>query len=460
MSRKIGFGVNKARELMCRKDLKIHFIGVGGVSMCSLASLSLKSGFSVSGSDREESDRTRLLSSLGATVTVGHSSGAVNGADCVVYSHAISQKNPEYMAAENLGIPMFSRAEYLGALMLDYSSRIGVMGTHGKSTTTAMLDHIFLRAGTDHTTLLGAELPTGEPYRIGGRELLIYESCEYKDSFLQFSPTVALALNLEYDHADYFPDINSLCRSFTSAISRASALAIINLDDENLREISEDIKIPTVTFGQCESADYTYRVTSFSSDKTVVELRHFGTLLDSFTLKVMGMHNVTDAVAAIVTALEYGVSKETIKSAMADFAPIKRRMEHVGYRGARAIYYDYAHHPTEIAATVNTLRLKESSPVTVVFKPHTYSRTKALWDLFCAALTLADHVIVTDIYPARESPIANVSSERLAEAIGDRAIFCADADVPRAVDNFTHGIIIVMGAGDLEAVKNSLISYK
>ena len=244
----------------------LYFIGIGGSSMHTLAKLSHSMGFIVRGSDRSESERTRMLQKQGIGVYIGQERSHVEGADLVIYTHAISDKNPEYLGAMALGIPMLSRAEFLGYIMRDYKSRIGVSGTHGKSTTVAMLDAIFTRATCDPTTLSGAELWDGESMRIGKGELLIYESCEYRDSFLSFIPTVAVALNLELDHTDYFPDITALRHSFARDLSHATSFAIVNYDDEQLLEIIPKLKCNTITFGQGERADWRYIISAFLSE--------------------------------------------------------------------------------------------------------------------------------------------------------------------------------------------------
>ncbi len=447
----------KLRRIIKAPDVKIHFVGVGGVSMYSLARLAVLSGASVSGSDRYISEHAHTLASVGAHIIAGHSPENVEGAELLVYSHAIHEDNPEIIRARELGIPTVTRAEYMGAVMRDYKSRIGVSGTHGKSTTTAMLDAIFTRAMTEPTVLAGANLPTGEPLRIGGDGVLVYEACEYKDSFLKFSPTIALALNLELDHTDYFRNIDELRQSFRRALSHAERCAVINLDDEHLSEIKDSIKAPVVTFGQGERADYRYLIVAFDDGCYTFEISRRGNTLGSFKLSLPGVFNVTNAAGAIVAALEYGIDVETIKEAIESFGGIPRRLEYLGERYGRAVYYDYAHHPTAITATVNAVKMMTHGLVTVIFKPHTYSRTKSFWEQFRHALSLADHVILTDIYPAREEPIDGISSRRLAWEMGDHAIFCEDSQVLFNLDFNTAGAIIIMGAGDMEAIKEDVI---
>ncbi len=448
---------DEIRKLVNSPESVIHFIGIGGVSMYTLARLAARQGVKVTGSDRTPSSRTRDLSMRGISVKIGHDSSNVDGATLVVYSHAISDTNPELRYAKNLAIPCVSRPEFMGAMMLAFRSRIGVSGTHGKSTTVAMLDLIFSSALCEPTTLSGADLSIGSPIREGGEDLLLYEACEYRDSFLSFSPSVAVALNLEYDHPDYFEDIKALKASFRRAISRATQFAVVNLDDENLSEIIPEIKSRVVTFGQSERAEYRYLITGFFDTGFEFMVYHNKMAIEKFRLNIPGVHNVSNAAAAIVTALEYGIDATTVAGAISSYRSISARLELVGSRHGRPVYLDYAHHPKEIQATINTLKLLCRDMLTVVFKPHTYSRTAALWEDFSASLSLADHIILTDIYPAREQPIKDINSRRLAQDIGDRAIFSPDYEVAYCVDNYTSGAIVIMGAGDMEGIKKDIL---
>lgn len=446
------------RKILKKGSVGIHFVGIGGVSMYSLARLFLDKGARVSGSDRVENKRTEAIATLGAKVSLGHSIDNLSDADILVYSHAISRDNPELLFALRQGIPTISRDKLLGAIMSDYYTRIGVSGSHGKSTTTSMLDCIFRHCMTDPTTLSGADLDTGEPIIIGSKGLLIYEACEYKDSFLSFLPTVAIGLNLELDHTDYFENINSLKSSFAKALGRAESYALINGDDENLIDIKSRLSCPTITFGVAESNDYRYSITSFFHGGVEFSLSKHGQILGSFRLNIPGAFNVNNAVAAIVTALEYGLDAESVARAVENFRGVPGRLEYVGDRFGRAVYLDYAHHPTEITAGINALRLHTKGGVTVIFKPHTFSRTKALWQEFCCALSLADHLILTDIFPAREDPIEGITSERLAEEIGGNAVRLSDEDVLTYIDLYSAGAIVIMGAGGLDEIKKQIIT--
>ena len=448
----------RIRKIAEDKTATVHFVGIGGVSMYSLACLTMLSGARVTGSDREASERTDTLLMRGATVSIGHSTDNVQGASLVVYTHAISDDNVELWEARRLGIPTVNRAEFMGALLLRYKNRIGISGSHGKSTTVAMLDMIMAHAGVNPTVLSGASLAVGEPLKVGSDGLMIYEACEYKDSFLRFSPTVSLGLNLELDHTDYFNSIEDMKLSFSKALGKATAFSVISGDDENLRRILPSIRAKTITFGCRENNDYRYSITSFCDRGFEFSISKFGNRIGSFELNIPGVFNVHNAVAAAVVALEYGIDVEVVKEALCDFRGIPRRLEFLGKRHGRSIYYDYAHHPTEIAASINALRMLTHEPVTVVFCPHTYSRTKSLWQELRRALTLADNVVLTAIYPAREQPIEDVTSERLARDIGHTAVFLPDGDIVDYVDRSTYGTIVLMGAGDLENIRKEILN--
>ena len=456
----------KNSEYLARRELTeiienpvshLHFVGVGGVSVYSLAALKLTEGVTVSGSDRQPSERTERLSALGARIDIGHSPENVDGASLVVYSQAISPDNPELKSAAEQGIPAISRAEYLGIIMRKYAVRIGVSGSHGKSTVTAMLDAIFTAAELCPTVLSGAELPSGEPFKIGSTDHLIYEACEYRDSFLSFLPTVSLGLNLELDHTDYFADLDGIKASFIKALGRAKDKAIINYDDENLRSILPKIKAPTVTFGQKEGSLYRYEITSFSEGGFEFSLKKHGSVVGIFRLNLPGVFNVANAASAATVALECGIKTEIIQMALADFGGIGRRLELIGRRWGRDIYYDYAHHPTEISAAITALKALKGEPITVVFRPHTYTRTRDLWSGLAQSLSLSDYLILGDIFPAREEPIPDITSKRLAAEIPG-AMYCAESEIIRAIHLLTRGTVVLMGAGDLDKVKKEILN--
>lgn len=438
---------------------RIHFVGIGGVSMSSLASLAILEGAEVSGSDRHLGERIHRLAASGAAISAGHSEENIReNLDLVVASGAIPENNPELIRAAELGIPQVTRAEFLGKIMTDYDRRIGISGTHGKSTTTAMLDAIFTLAEKDPTTLAGEDLPgMDSALRHGGRGVMIYEACEYRDAFKMFNPTIAVALNLEMDHVDYYKDEKSLKSSFVTALSRATDFVLLNEDDENLFRIKTKITSRLITFSGGGASDYSYSIISFADVGYTFSLKRKGKVLGIFRLPMLGAFNVVNAAAAAIVALECGIKPAVIVEALKSFSGIKRRLEHVGTHQGRAVIYDYAHHPTEIRASINTVKMAYPGEVTVLFKPHTFSRTQYFWRETCAALELADYIVLTDVYPARENPIPGVTSENLAKAIGARAIYATDHEAISAIDLHTYGTIIVMGAGDLEDVKEKLI---
>jgi UDP-N-acetylmuramate--alanine ligase len=291
----------------------IHFVGVGGVSMYTLARLAMTNGATVSGSDRESNVRTERLKSLGATIYCGHNGVNAKDASLLVYSHAVNEDNPEIIYARDKGIPTVNRAEYMGAVMLDYKTRIGVSGTHGKSTTVAMLGAIFDHAMADPTVLSGADLPSGEPLAVGSRGMMIYEACEYRDSFLRFLPTVAIALNLELDHTDYFPDISSLKKSFARAMSRADRFAVISGDDKNLLSIMPKISADVISFGRGRNNMYRYEITDFRIGGFSFNLYKFDNKLGALELNIPGDFNVHNIM------LEFGCEIECFGSAYRRF---------------------------------------------------------------------------------------------------------------------------------------------
>lgn len=444
------------RRALSAGSVHIRFLGIGGVSVSSLAHMAHRMGYTVSGYDAVENERTKRLAREGISVTSSSRHALPRDASLVVFSHAIPSEDPERREACLRGIPCVSRAAFLGYCMLSYASRIGVSGTHGKSSTVAMLERLFLAARRDPTVLCGARLPSGAPYRAGGEEVLLYEACEYRDSFLDFSPTSAVFLNLEWDHTDYYPDLPSLCDSFVRAGNRAAERVILNLDDPRLREVRARLCVPCVTFGEDARADY--RIVPLASEHGYAGFSLFvrGESVGDFHLNVPGAFQMANATAALAAAHEEGIPFDRMRYAIESFGGIDGRMERIGTHRARPVFADYAHHPTEIAHTVRTLREMTGGALTVLFCPHTYSRTRDLWESFVAALSLADRVLCMPIFAARECPIDGIDSARLAAAIGDRAQFVPTAAAAvRALDEGT-GAIVLMGAGDFSQVRSLL----
>lgn len=444
-------------KIIKNRASRVHFVGVGGVGMYSLFMLTRNMGLCASGSDRELSRFTEKLINMGEKVNIGHREEYVRGSNLAVYTSAVSLENPEIKFAKENGIPTVSRAEYLGAVMENYQVRIGVSGTHGKSTVTAMLSFIFEYAKKNPTTVLGAVIPkTDSPLKIGGDSYFIYEACEYKDSFLCFSPTAAVYTNLEFDHMDYFKDIESLKNSFLKSMNGAG-ICVINTDDSRLRSLVPSVKSETVTYGECYGSRYRAEITEESKGFYSFDVYLYEKKIAHVRLGIPGKFNVLNALGAFALAHRLGVPTEIILQALSSFSGIERRIERIGNYGKLSLYYDYAHHPTEIECTVNTLRELTGGKVYVIFKPHTYSRTKGLFDGFVKALSLADGVYLCDISAIRERAIEGVSSENLARLIGKGAVRADEEEIKAKIDASgiakEDGALIIMGAANMDYLK-------
>ena len=447
---------------------RLHFIGIGGVSMSALAMLSKDAGYAVRGSDRSVSRNTEMLRAEGIPVYPAHVAEQVEGADAVIYNAAIHEDNPELAKALEDGIPCVYRADFLAFLTRGYQNRIGVAGMHGKTTTSAMLSHLFLNAGRDPTILIGAELSElGRDFRIGGKRDLIFEACEYQDSFLSFLPTVALVLNEEMDHPDWFHSMEQIRESFRNYLSipGESGYAVLNADDENVLASAESVPARRVTFGiRNRDADFVADRIAFEGGTASFDVLRRGTPFCRIHLSVPGMYNVINALGACAAAALCGISPDNIAEGLSSFRGSARRME---YRGSLAgcpvsvpVYDDFGHHPTEIRATLDGARRLGFRRVRCVFQPHTYSRTAELFDDFCAAFRDADEVLFVDIYAARETNLTGISSRDLA----DRT---PNADYWPSLDRLREHLIrtaeagdllILMGAGDLNRFTETLIA--
>ncbi len=443
------------------KDCKsIFFIGIGGISMSALARLSLHHGYRVGGSDRTVTNLTEDLRAQGIPVFTDHHASNINGYDAVVYTVAIGSDNPEYTAAKALGLPLFSRADYLGYLMTAFRCRIGVAGMHGKSTCTAMCASILLAAG-DPTVLCGAELPAlGQtPCRIGReREHFLFEACEYMDSFLDFNPTLAVILNVGMDHVDYFHSMEQIRASFLRYARRVGrdGTVLYNADDAESCRAMEQFDGRRVTFGVDCSADFCARNVELAGGELAFDFCEHDRLICRLRVRAAGRHNLYNALAASSAALLCGIDPDTIKRGLGAYCGAKRRMEHKGFLpcGA-AVYDDYAHHPDEIKATLKGARELGFSRVLCAYQPHTYSRTAGLLDAFSTAFLDADCVYFADIYAAREQNIYGVTSQTLAEKVGRTAAYCGSFEaVAQALcrDAKAGDLVLVMGAGDIYKV--------
>lgn len=401
---------------------KIHFIGIGGISMSSLAAISKKRGYQVTGSDSTASPLTEKLTALyDIPVFVPQREENITDADLVVYTAAIGEDNPELAMARRKNIPTVTRSVFLGQLMKEYEVRLGVSGTHGKSSTTGMLAHIFMAAGQDPTIACGAELPSiSGAYKLGAGAHFIYEACEYKDSFLDFYPSIALWLNMEMDHVDYFKSMEQMMASYVASAKDAGAV-VVNWDDENCRKAGARLQgVWLVKTGyEREDVDYSAKNISLAGGLASFDLYNESAFLCRIDLKIPGLHHVHNALCAAAGAHICGISPEDIAEGLACFCGISRRFEYKGSVGGVRVYDDYAHHPTEIVATLETAHrmLEGKGRLFCVFQPHTYSRTKGFFEEFVSALSGADHLILAPIYAAREQNTYGVSSKDLAERL-------------------------------------------
>ena len=450
------------------KPLHVHFIGIGGISMSGLAEILLKEHFTISGSDSKRSALTDHLTSLGATVFYPQKAeNIINGIDVVVYTAAIHADNPEFAEAKKQGLPMLSRAELLGQLMTNYNTPIAISGTHGKTTTTSMLSHILLEAEKDPTISVGGILNAiGGNIRVGNSDIFVTEACEYTNSFLHFFPKISIILNVEEDHMDFFKDIEDIRSSFhrfASLLPKDGAL-VINKNIEAIDTITDGLDCSVITYSEFQEADYSAANITFDEfGNASFDLIKYGAFIDRITLAVAGNHNVSNALSAIVVADLLEIPLETIKKGILSFAGTVRRFEYKGQRNGFTIIDDYAHHPTEIRATLTSAQNYPHKDIWCIFQPHTYTRTKAFFHEFAEALSLADHVILADIYAARETDTLGMSSEALAEEIkklGTDAYYLPSFE---AIENFVlekviHGdVLITMGAGDVVNIGESLL---
>lgn len=450
------------------KPVHVHFIGIGGISMSGLAEILLKENFAISGSDTKESALTRHLEEIGASVFYGQkASNIIEGIDVVVYTAAIHEDNEEYREAKRQGLPMLSRAEFLGQMMTNYDMPVAVSGTHGKTTTTSMLSHIMLADGQDPTISVGGILKViGGNIRVGGPEVFLTEACEYTNSFLHFFPKTAVILNIDADHLDFFKDLQDIRRSFRkfAELLPADGTLVINEAIEGLSEITEGLPCRVVTFGAASSADYyAEELVHDAKGDASFDVMKKGRRMGRIRLSVTGDHNVLNALSAIVTADVLGIPFASMEKGLAEFEGTNRRFEYKGERNGFTIIDDYAHHPTEIRATLSAVKNYPHKEVWCVFQPHTYTRTKALFDEFVNALSGAEHIVLADIYAARETDTLGVSSEQIAEALKDRGCdayyLSSFGEIEKfLLENCRKGdVLITMGAGDVVNIGESLL---
>ena len=451
-----------------QKPIHIHFIGIGGISMSGLAEILLEEGFTVSGSDSKESPLTKKLEQLGATIFYGQkAANIIDGIDCVVYTAAIHRENAELIEAVAKKIPMLTRAELLGQLMKNYKTPIAVSGTHGKTTTTSMLSHILLAGEKDPTISVGGILQAiGGNIRVGHSNTFITEACEYTNSFLNFFPKIGIILNIEEDHLDFFKDLEDIRHSFHqfAALIPADGTLIINSDIKNYKEICEGLDCRIVTCGSSISSDYSSENVRFDEKGLAsFDLIKHGETVCRIQLSVPGYHNVSNALTCIAAAELLEIPMETIIQGLLAFTGTDRRFEYKGMMNGVTIIDDYAHHPTEILATLKAAKNYPHKELWCVFQPHTYTRTKAFFHEFAEVLSHTDHLVLADIFAARETDTLGVSSKDLAAEVArlgtDAHYFGCFEEIEMFLKEHcaSGDLLITMGAGDVVNIGEDLL---
>ena len=436
--------------------------------MSGLAEILLDAGFKISGSDRAESELTRKLSANKATVYIGQSAQNVTeDIDVFVYTAAIKPDHPEFAKAQSLNIPILSRAQLLGQMMKNYAHPVAISGTHGKTTVTSMVSEILMAANADPTLTVGGVLESlNGNFRIGHSQMFVTEACEYTNSFLSFFPKYAAILNVEEDHLDFFKDINDIRASFNkfAKLVPDDGVVVIGGDIEGKEEVLKDVKANIITFGKDSSSDYyPTEISHTKKGETVFMVNSpvFGN--EEIVLKIPGIHNIYNALAAIALCDFLNIDRKVIKDTLAVFGNAKRRFEYKGELNGFTIIDDYAHHPSEIRATLTAVRDIPHKDVWCVFQPHTYTRTKALLTDFSKALSMADKVVLADIYAARETDNLGISSETLRDEISKLGTECYYFPSFKEIENFIkencapNDVLITMGAGDVVNIGEELL---
>ena len=444
------------------KVKKIHFVGIGGSGMCPLAEILYHKGYQITGSDVSESDTLERVRSYGIPVTMGHRAENVEGAELVVYTAAVKQDNPELAAAREKGIPTAERSVLLGMVTRRYNDSVAVSGTHGKTTTTAMITQICLEAGLDPSAVIGGKLPLiGGNGRAGKSELMVCEACEYVDTFLQLTPAVSIILNIDADHLDYFKTLDNIIKSFRQFARQTTRALIVNGDDENTRKAVQGLDHAEIlTFGLSPENDY--YAAQIHDGARVCEsfaLMKRGQKLAEVSLSVPGKHNILNALAAAAAADYLGVPAGQIAHGLHSFTGVHRRFEILGNFGGITVADDFAHHPTELTATLTAAMNMGFRKVWAIFQPHTYSRTYLLLDDFARALAIPDHVILSEILPVRETNTYNIYAKDLADKIPGCVWFKTFEEIADyAIAQAQPGdLLLTLGGGNVYQCANLIV---
>ena len=434
----------------------VHLVGIGGVSMRPLGLVLKGMGLTVTGSDMNASVSTDELISNGIQVSIGHDAANIIGADCVIRTAAAHNDNPEIAACRSMGVPMFERAQAWGVIMQAYKNAVCISGTHGKTTTTSMVTHILMEAQWDPTVMIGGYLPLLRAgHRVGSGDSIILESCEYCDSFLNFFPTLAVILNIEADHLDYFKDLQDVEKSFRQFAQLSTGGILANGDDPHVVETLKGLDYVSFGLGKAN------RVTA---ENICPDWRHLDVVCDGvfychLDLKVLGRHNALNALAAAGTAWMLGIPGEAVSAGLSTFSGAERRLQFKGVYNGADIYDDYAHHPDELAATVEAVRTMGYKRMVIAFQPHTYTRTRALFYDFIRELKKVDHAVIAEIYAARERNTVGISSRDLVELVPD-SVYCET--LPQVTEYLRSiagpgDVILTVGAGDIFRAGEALL---
>ncbi len=445
---------------------RIHFIGIGGISMSGIANILYEEGYSITGSDANYSENVENLINKGIKVTIGEDPSLIKNADIIVYTAAIKKDNKELEEAYKLQKEVYERAEFLGLMQKEYQNVLCISGTHGKSTTTGMISCIFLNAKKNPTIQLGAILPKiNANYFVGGKEYFINESCEYVDSFLHFNPTSAIILNIDDDHLDYFKNIDNIKKSFTNFSKRLpnNGNLIINADDKNTMSLNYPQNINIITYGINNNANVQAKNISYNNGHPVFDIYYNNKYILTINLSILGNHNIYNALAAFTMASIYNIDKESIIKGINNYTGVGRRMEYLGKYHHALVYDDYAHHPTEINATYNAVKNISCHQNWAIFQSHTYSRTKEHLEEFANVLKQFDNIIIAPIYAAREINVDNVKEEDLVNLIKkDNPNVCYIDSFDKILTYLKENIqdndlVISIGAGPINKVTKELI---
>ncbi|MBR2714830.1 MAG: UDP-N-acetylmuramate--L-alanine ligase [Ruminococcus sp.] len=439
---------------------KIHFIGIGGSGMCPLAEILHSEGFELSGSDCNESDTLERVKGYGIPVFMGHNASNITDQELVVYTAAVKEDNPELVEAKSKGIPCLERSIMLGIVTRRYNRSIAIAGTHGKTSTTAMLSQLLIGSGFDPSAIIGGKLPFigGNSY-VGQSDIIVCEACEYVDTFLELTPYISVILNVDADHLDYFKDLDHIKRSFNKFAKQTTGALVINGDDENTIDAVKDVDLPKVTFGFKNTNDYYAENLKVNGAYSTFDFMHDGEKLCEIELVVPGTHNTYNALAAAATAAYLGATPNEISENLHKFTGVHRRFEILGKPQGITVADDFAHHPTELTTTLNAAMNMGFNTVWAVFQPHTFSRTAMLLDDFAKALSIPDKAIISEILPVRETNTYDIYNTDLgAKVEGSKCIDTFEDIVSYICENAKEGdLVLTMGGGNVYMCANMIL---